>query len=310
MSKIALRMFVGSLLALGLLAAPAHAQSIRTFVSGNGTNAGSCSTSAPCRTFAYAITQTSAGGEILAIDSAGYGAVRIDKAISIDAAPGVEAAVSATSVNAIEVNLSNTTDVVVLRGLTLNGLNAATNGILVSGGGHLEVSDCVVRNFSKGVNIEPTATSQFHIVNTLIADNTSTGFLVQPASNTVVSGFLDRVTLLHNDDGFVADGDNSSGSEIDVTITDSIATQNTGNGFTAQGTASGALILARNTTASSNDGGFVTSGAGIMGLDHCAAFKNKTGVSVGSGLAEIDTYSNNTIYFNKVSGTLTSVPSL
>src|ERR1700731_3788240 len=65
----------GALLALGLSAAPAQAGPNRTWVSGRGTDAGGCPVTAPCRTFAFALTQTAAGGQIDVLDPAGYGTV-------------------------------------------------------------------------------------------------------------------------------------------------------------------------------------------------------------------------------------------
>src|SRR5664279_2948450 len=55
----------------------------RTFVSGVGTDTGTCALATPCRTFAYALTQTAPSGEIIVLNSAGYGTVTITQAVSI-----------------------------------------------------------------------------------------------------------------------------------------------------------------------------------------------------------------------------------
>ena len=60
-----------ALLACGLSAAPAQAGPNRTWVSGKGTDSGACALVTPCRTFAFALTQTAAGGEIDVLDPAG-----------------------------------------------------------------------------------------------------------------------------------------------------------------------------------------------------------------------------------------------
>src|SRR5437868_576454 len=87
-------MFIGALfLALASTATAAN----RAFVSGNGVDTGTCLITAPCRSFAYAITQISSGGEIIAVDTAGYGAVNITQAATIIAAPGVTAFSTASS---------------------------------------------------------------------------------------------------------------------------------------------------------------------------------------------------------------------
>ena len=69
------------------------AQASRTWVSGVGDDVNPCSRTAPCKTFAGAISKTAAGGEIDALDPAGYGAVTITKAITIDGGGGQVASV-------------------------------------------------------------------------------------------------------------------------------------------------------------------------------------------------------------------------
>src|SRR5215469_3595657 len=104
-----------------VLGSPAFAQATRTFVSGHGSDSNPCTLAAPCRSFAQAITQTNAGGEIAVLDTAGYGTVTINKAISITNQDGVEAGIStASAVDAITV-AAGTGDVVNLRGLVLTG---------------------------------------------------------------------------------------------------------------------------------------------------------------------------------------------
>jgi hypothetical protein len=97
-----------------------QAQANRTFVSGHGSDTNPCSLPAPCRSFAQALTQTSAGGEITVLDPAGYGAVTINKAVSIVNDGVGEAGVTVTSGVAITVN-TGANDVVNLRGLTAAG---------------------------------------------------------------------------------------------------------------------------------------------------------------------------------------------
>ena len=84
------RAIAGALLALPFLgAAPARASSPVTFVSGKGADTGTCaSPAAPCRTFQFALGQTSAGGEIKALDPAPYGPVTITNSISITGVEG------------------------------------------------------------------------------------------------------------------------------------------------------------------------------------------------------------------------------
>src|SRR5437588_3023774 len=100
----------------------------RSFVSANhGNDANPCTATLPCRNFAAAITQTAAGGEVIALDSGGYGPVNIGSSISLIAPPGVYAGITAFSGDAITI-AAGASDVVTLRGLTLNGLGGH-NGV-------------------------------------------------------------------------------------------------------------------------------------------------------------------------------------
>ncbi|HWF67880.1 MAG TPA: hypothetical protein VN670_11270, partial [Acidobacteriaceae bacterium] len=87
--------------ALLLMTSLATAQASRTWVSGVGDDANPCSRTAPCKTFAGAISKTAAGGEIDALDPAGYGAVTITKAITIDGGGGQVASILVSGTNGV-----------------------------------------------------------------------------------------------------------------------------------------------------------------------------------------------------------------
>src|SRR5438270_8195337 len=105
-----------------IIAVPAAAQATRTWVSGVGDDANPCSRTAPCKTFAGAISKTAAGGEIDAIDSGGYGTLTITKAITIDG-HNVMAGVLASGNNGFTIT-AGATDVVTLRGLSITSTQA------------------------------------------------------------------------------------------------------------------------------------------------------------------------------------------
>src|SRR5437588_2416029 len=112
----------------------------RTFVSAaTGNDANPCSRTAPCRNFAAAIAQTAAGGEVIVLDSGGYGTVTISQSVSLISPPGVYAGITAFSGNAIEIN-AGASDSVTLRGLTPNGLGGGI-GLNVDAVGRLFVDD-------------------------------------------------------------------------------------------------------------------------------------------------------------------------
>ena len=123
----------------------------RAFVASNGNDANACSLAAPCRGFARAMTQTDSKGEIIVLDSAGYGAVTVDKSVSIIAPAGVYAGITVFSGDGIVVNGSGIS--VVLRGLTING-QGGSRGIWYTFGAKLRIDRCTFANFSgAGIDI-------------------------------------------------------------------------------------------------------------------------------------------------------------
>src|ERR1700755_3119247 len=114
MRRIALlALVVGSLTPL-LASAPAHAQATRTWVSGVGDDVNPCSRTAPCKTFAGAISKTAAGGEINCMDPGGFGGVTITKSITLDCTATL-GSILASSTTGVIINGANV--IVALRGL-------------------------------------------------------------------------------------------------------------------------------------------------------------------------------------------------
>ena len=142
-------------LVLCLLAATlANATTQRTFVASTGVDTNTafhCSIAQPCRGFAAAIGITSAKGEVIVLDSAGYGAIpSITKSITINAPTGIYAGISVFSGDGITIN-AGITDTVVLRGLTINGQGGA-NGITINNALTVHVENCVIANMGdKGI---------------------------------------------------------------------------------------------------------------------------------------------------------------
>src|SRR2546422_6384323 len=114
------------------------AQASRTWVSGVGDDANPCSRTAPCKTWAGAISKTAVGGEIDALDPGGFGAVTITKAITLDGGGGQVASVLVSSTNAIVVAAPAGAEVI-LRNLRINGISSGINGISWISGGSLHV---------------------------------------------------------------------------------------------------------------------------------------------------------------------------
>ena len=193
-----------AVLAIAILhAVPAQAQATRTWVSGVGDDANPCSRTAPCKTFAGAISKTAAGGEINVLDPGGFGAVTITKSISIISE--FEAGVLVAGTNAIIVNVG-ANDKVLLQGLDIEGLGARTgtpglNGIHIIGGGKTTIRKCAIRNFSlNGVNLVGTSNARVVIEDTLLLNNGG-GVNIQGAGGVFNSGLL-KDSFLENNTNF------------------------------------------------------------------------------------------------------------
>lgn len=128
-----------------LLAAPEAFAAVRTWVSPSGFDTNPCTLQAPCRNFAAAITAVDPGGEVVALSSAGYGAVVVTKSVAIISPEGVHAAIAPTSGLAIDINALDT-DTVVVRNLYLNSQGADV-GVEVANGGTVYIENCVVAGF-------------------------------------------------------------------------------------------------------------------------------------------------------------------
>ena len=167
--------------AMWTLGTPAlRAQATRTWVSGVGDDVNPCSRTAPCKTFAGAISKTAAGGEINVIDPAGYGGVTITKSITINGG-GSFASVLVSGTNGIIVNVG-ASDVVTIRNVSINGLGTGLSGIKMLGSGSLFVENVDIHQFAdKGIDFQPTGIAQLFVTNTGIR-NTGGGILVKPAA--------------------------------------------------------------------------------------------------------------------------------
>jgi hypothetical protein len=275
MIKIAsLPTIAGALLACGLSAAPAQAgPPNRTWVSGHGTDSGGCALVAPCRTFAFALTQTAAGGEIDVLDPAGYGPVTITKAISINGV-GV-AGIHAGSGNGVTIN-AGASDSVHLRGLTIEGLGSGANGILLNTGGNLEIENCVVRNFrGSGINIAPSTFSIFSVSNTIASNNFGGGIIVAASR-----GVLSKVKTNNNFAGGILIGGGS------VTVVDS---ESSNNNTRSRGVGAGIIaggpctVMVRNFVASFNNAGLFVLSNAILRVAHSVVTDNDIGVNTLGG---------------------------
>jgi hypothetical protein len=197
-------------LGLFALAEPAQAQATRTWVSGVGDDANPCSRTAPCKTFAGAISKTAANGIINCLDPGGFGAVTITKNITLDC-KATHGGVLASGTNAININAANI--VVNLRGLAIEGVVTGLVGVNFLQGAVLNIRDSFIFSFGTGtaqaVRVVPSAGNvKVTITDTAIV-NSGTGINIAPTGTATARAILDRVLVANNGTGIIASGANA-----------------------------------------------------------------------------------------------------
>jgi hypothetical protein len=304
MHRITLLALAAGLLLPFLDSAPAHAQATRTWVSGVGDDVNPCSRTAPCKTFAGAISKTAAAGEINCLDPGGFGAVTVTKSITISCEAGT-AGVVVAGTNGIVFSAA-ATDFLFLKGLDIEGVGSGLSGIVFNSGGFLHVEDCVIRHFTgSGILIQPNVTAGFEILRTTVFDNgtgaTGGGVRVIPSAGAT-KGVIDRVVADRNVFGLAADGGGGA-SSINITIHDSTAAGNSQSGIVATtGAAPTSLMIVR-TTVSNNTTGIQANGAGAtVRVGESDITNNTNGIS-----GTVLSYVTNQLNGNTTDGTLTPI---
>jgi hypothetical protein len=302
-----MRTFISSLVLIpGLwiavsLATPAHAQATRTWVSGVGDDANPCSRTAPCKTFAGAISKTAANGEINCIDPGGFGAVTITKSITVDCA-GTFGSILAAGTNGINVNAAGI--IVAIRNVSINGVGSGLVGINFVQGAKLHVENVVIRGFrsgtANGIRFAPGASAELSITDTVVADNGS-GIVVKPTGAAVVGASLQRVTIENNTlDGVSADTTGSTAT-VWLHITNSVSAGNTNAGLASIAPVGASSLIADRVSVVSNGTGLSVSGAnGRLFMNASSITQNNTGLAKAAD-GTLFSYGNNAINGNRVS---------
>ncbi len=284
--------FVGMLALIVTQAGMAHAQATRTWISGVGDDANPCSRTAPCKTFAGAISKTAAGGIINCLDPGGFGAVTITKSITFNCTATL-GSILVSGTSGIVIN-AGATDVITLRGLDIVGAGPPGNtgiiGVSFLNGGVLHIENCKISGFTSGsaagVLFQPAGSARLFISDSQINDNgtgsTGGGLVVRP-----VSGAFAKVTVRHsefsgNTAGVVADG-SGGGFASHIQAVDTVSAGNTGAGFTATGTNT-SLFLDRVSSVHNGAAGVLVNGSTAQALiTNSTIADNALGVSITGG---------------------------
>jgi hypothetical protein len=306
MSRNTLLLIVLAAASLALGLQPASAQAPRTWVSGVGDDANPCSRTAPCKTFAGAISKTEAGGEISVLDPGGFGAVTITKAITIDGGGGQVASVLVSGTNGIVVS-AGAGHAVTLRNLRINGLAATPtgglNGVQFLSGAALHIENCTIFGFTQNginINLSSGAAASVFVTDTVVS-NSAGGVAARNAGAGNLFVSLQRTTLSQNSGfGYKADGSGGPGS-IFTAVSDSLIAGN-GTGMSAVGgpAAFNGIQVTRSSIVNNTTTGVVSNGsAGPTSIvsSNTLISGNGTGLSsVGGG--NLFTYKSNSVNQN------------
>ena len=234
-------------------ATAASAQATRTWVSGVGDDVNPCSRTAPCKTFAGAISKTAKDGEISVLDPGGYGAVTITKSIYINGTHGAGyGSIISSLVNGIIINITDVNDVrkaVRLRALDINGASTGINGISILAANNVWVEDSVIDGTTGngttsgiGIRVATAASCNLYVSDTMIHKNvvgirvtTTAGFATANIRDSNIEGNTTGLDVSTN--GFAA-------------VDNCRFANNTTNGVAT--TASGATLTIRESQLSNN----------------------------------------------------------
>jgi len=307
MNKFRFTLTALAIMAFSLVAfSSVQAQATRTWVSGVGDDVNPCSRTAPCKTFAGAISKTAADGEIDALDPAGFGTVTITKSITIDGSPTGTAGVLNAGLAGVIINITSETaphnlHTVVLRGLSINGAGTGTNGIrIVSGnlaGLKVLVDNCKItgQNSSPGRGIEDFRANggSLNVTNTTIVNCLAAGIVVDP--NGALGGGSARVDVSISGTRVLNGGFGMNfGSNVKATVYDSVIEGVTSSAIFAVQTSSGAIdVNVDHCVVTGNGIGFNASSANTTIRVSNTTATNNTTLSSSAGGGQVLSYGNN-----------------
>lgn len=258
----------------------AQAQATRTWVSGVGDDVNPCSRTAPCKTWAGAISKTAAGGEIDALDPGGFGTLTITKSITVEGTQGAGfGSTLAAGTNGFIINDATGNAVVTLRNLSINGATTGTNGVRFLQGKALNIDHCEIFGFLTGTGFgidvaQNASAKELHVRDTNIFNcitgvriNTTVGFFVSTFDNVSIEKVNDDAMRLEN--GGFAD------------VRDSVISFAVNQGIEMTGGGNSGVNLINGFIAHCGTG--IAVGGSTSRITHSTILQNATGVSFAGG---------------------------
>jgi hypothetical protein len=274
-----------------LLPASALAQATRTWVSGTGDDVNPCSRTAPCKTFAGAISKTASGGEIDAQDPGGFGTLTITKPITIDGGGGQVASILASGTPGITINVPAGAGGVNIQNLRFDGAGSGTVGIRIVSADTVHLQDVqIFNNTGPGIDLTTAGKTRLLLADSSVFQNRGAGLMVAPASGGKDKATLDNDEIDDNQCGLVA----SSQGETNGFTT------NCGAGSGSGGTAT--LEAYRTGDSDNNDAGVLSNGAtAVAGIGGDEVTGNVTGLEELAG-GSLSSFGDNYVIGNNTNG--------
>lgn len=304
--------FFGLLMFVFAATSLAQAQATRTWVSGVGDDVNPCSRTAPCKTFAGAISKTAAGGEINALDPGGFGAITITKSMTIDGG-GTQASILASGTTGVIVNITTPTagvaNAVTLRNLSINGATSGIAGVRILStvaDSTVWIENTVIFGFRSGsagdngrgiLDKRTAANARLFVSDTVVRNNSCHGIQVGTDTGFVssVAATFDNVRLIGNtlSGAFIGGG-------AKVSFRHSVLNGNGNAGLQVSQQAGGTTEAAVMSTVISHNshGIFAGAGASLTRISDVTVTNNATGINLSGVGAVVESFGNNNIRGN------------
>jgi len=277
-----------------MISSSAQAQATRTWVSGVGDDVNPCSRTAPCKTFAGAISKTAKDGEISVLDPGGYGTLTITKSITVNGTHGAGfgSVLAALAPQGFLINITDPADVrksVRLVSLNINGASTGTDGIRILSALNVYIEDVVIDGFTnRGINDIRSISGKLAVTDTTVRNTVQSGIVIIPTGGTTTV-MLDNV---HSKNSTSNSGYAQSGN-VKSTIRDSVFTGNSINGAFADGTGGELNII--NCILSHNATGIAATAPAVVRLTDSTITNNATSIT---GNTQVSSTGTNTISGN------------
>jgi hypothetical protein len=266
-----------------MISSSAQAQATRTWVSGVGDDVNPCSRTAPCKTFAGAISKTAVGGEIDALDPGGFGTVTITKSITIDGTDGAGfGSILAAGTNGVNVNDSASatpnTAIVTLRNLSINGATTGLVGVNITAARNVFIEGCQIFGFKSGNGnairdartVATNPAPQLWVTDSSLFNNSGSHINVIGAAAAGVRAFINR-TVLYGGSSHGVQAQNST----TLTVRECDINGNLGDGVRIETNSKGNLV---SSVINGNLTG-VNNVSGTANLADLSVFSNGSGVN-------------------------------